>query len=173
MSKFIKFTLRNFHRISPLTNLDYKDKYKEKNKELIQNKVEFIEALDSLRKETSSRENFELQYKTVETILDEEDIKRQEEATFETEVDKNDVSSSDFDFESEIKYDNNSDQEIDLRAMETQVENMLEHHLGIKRKLQNTISVIHVVKSLKMNKRLKRAQMKKHREPVTECEGES
>ena len=101
-------------RLKDGTNLDYKDKYQEKNKELIQLKKEYIEALDALRKETGSREKFELQYKTVQAIFDAEDTNRQGESIIETDLDKTDQEESEC--ENEINDDNITDNENEFES---------------------------------------------------------
>ena len=91
------------------TSLDYKVKYDEKNRELIELKAEYVETLACLRRETKSREEFEVKYKTVQAILDEEDTKRNYETDSLTEVEEEKQDNSES--ESEIENNDSSEEE--------------------------------------------------------------
>ena len=100
-------------RIKDGINLDYKNKYEEKNKELIKLKSDYVEALSCLRKETKSREKFEAQYKTVQAIIDAEEIERDEKSKQSSEEENDEQDNSDYIDESE---DNNSDEEDNFES---------------------------------------------------------
>ena len=83
-------------------NLDYKKQYEDKNKELLQMKSEYAEALSCLREETQSREKFETLYKTVKDILEAEDLKRNDSIETQSEYeDKEESSQSESENETE------------------------------------------------------------------------
>ena len=93
--------------------MDNKNKYEETNKELIKLKADYVEALSCLKKETKSREKFEPQYKTLQAIIDAEEIERDEENKQSSEEEDNEQDNSDYIDESE---DNNSDGEDDSQS---------------------------------------------------------